>query len=284
MRSIIAQTAWAALGRGATAQRLACPRLPSPLSGPPPGPALGRLGSMAPALSESSSDDGAPPDLVSSFSDGGDRWPASGLIPPGTNIPVATDVSDEEEPADLPPGTGTAVDPCGATSPTTGTARRARARAQLSALKGAARELGRQHAAAQVAAARSATEERRGNRSQRQEGVASDPIDLVNDHEADTDDAKAARARAARRLLRRAHEGDFIQSPPFVDGNTASGSKRQGGVAHSTAEAERSRSSTGCTPRPSRWSSACSASAGPGTRGELGRGAEGVAGAARQAM
>ena len=239
---------------------------------------------MAPALSESSSDDGAPPDLVSSSSDGGDRWPASGLTPPFTNIPVAIDESDEEEPADLPPGTGTAVDACGATSPTSGTARRARARAQLSALEGAARNLGRQHAAAQVAAARSATEERRPNRSQRQEGVASDLIDLVNDHEADTGDAKAARARAARRLLRHAHEGDFIQSSPFGDGNTASGSQRQGGVAHSTAEAERSRSSTGCTPRPSRWSSACSASAGPGTRGKPGRGAEEVAGAARQAM
>ena len=253
---------------------------------------------MAPALSESSSDDGAPPDLVSSSSsddgappdlvssssDGGDRWPASGLTPPFTNIPVAIDESDEEEPADLPPGTGTAVDACGATSPTSGTARRARARAQLSALEGAARNLGRQHAAAQVAAARSATEERRRNRSQRQEGVASDLIDLVNDHEADTGDAKAARARAARRLLRHAHEGDFIQSSPFGDGNTASGSQRQGGVAHSTAEAERSRSSTGCTPRPSRWSSACSASAGPGTRGKPGRGAEEVAGAARQAM
>ena len=251
-------------------------------SKPPPGPALGRPGPMAPALSESSSDDGAPPDLVSSSSDGGDRWPASGLTPPGTNIPVATDESDEEEPADLPPGTGTAVDACGATSPTSGTARRPRA--QLSALEAAARNLGQQHAAAQVAAARSATEERRPNRSQRQEGVASDLIDLVNDHEADTGDAKAARARAARRLLRHAHEGDFIQSSPFGDGNTASGSQRQGGVAHSTAEAERSRSSTGCTPRPSRWSSACSASAGPGTRGKPGRGAEEVAGAARQAM
>ena len=128
---------------------------------------------MAPALSESSSDDGAPPDLVSSSSDGGDRWPASGLTPPFTNIPVAIDESDEEEPADLPPGTGTAVDACGATSPTSGTARRPRA--QLSALEAAARNLGQQHAAAQVAAARSATEERRPNRSQRQEGVASDP-------------------------------------------------------------------------------------------------------------
>ena len=55
---------------------------------------------MAMVLSGSSSDDGDPPGLVSSSSDAGDRWLATGRAPPGTDAPEETGGSDDEEPDD----------------------------------------------------------------------------------------------------------------------------------------------------------------------------------------